>query len=264
MGQKMKNAPVYFVLMQVQYNPYLALDSYVATIQDRLRTHGFPDVQKAVINTFNLNIGSSIESPQPQVPVSQITHYQFIDIKRESSFTLAQNSLTYQTTQYDTFDTFSKTYLEVLTMINEVLNFGYVDRIGLRYLDAIKPNIGKSVSKYLAESMSGLFEKVDGSVSHSFSETVFKNENVNITARAILQNGPLGVPPDLIQQTLIFQEKFTSINGKHAVLDIDGSIVERSGTFDLTEIKNQMKEIHSQIDKTFKVMITQEALNEWA
>lgn len=40
MGEKMKNAPVYFAIAQARHNPVLRLGSYAADIQDRMRKVG--------------------------------------------------------------------------------------------------------------------------------------------------------------------------------------------------------------------------------
>ena len=56
MGKKMKNAPVYFVLAQVRFNPLLTLDSYVPAIQETLRKAGYADFSKLMMATVNFNL----------------------------------------------------------------------------------------------------------------------------------------------------------------------------------------------------------------
>jgi uncharacterized protein (TIGR04255 family) len=53
MRAKMKSAPVYYVIVQVRFNPILSLDTYAAQIQERLRKEGFPDAQRGFLATIN-------------------------------------------------------------------------------------------------------------------------------------------------------------------------------------------------------------------
>src|SRR2546430_1267022 len=113
MGRKMNNAPVYFAIVQARFNPILALDSYAPAIQDSLRRQ-FPDAQKGTLNTFNLALNPALDGGQSQVPVSRVTRYTFLNAGRTAGFILDQGTLSYQTTDYDVFETFSDTFLDVL------------------------------------------------------------------------------------------------------------------------------------------------------
>ena len=55
MGKKMKSAPVYFTIGQVQHNPLLNLGSYLPAIQERMRKAGYPDFKRAMQVQFDLS-----------------------------------------------------------------------------------------------------------------------------------------------------------------------------------------------------------------
>src|SRR4051794_20650875 len=101
MSRKMRHAPVYFAIMQVRFNPILALDSYAPPIQERLRKLGFPDAQKGVLATMSFNFPASADGSIPQVPVAQTARYTFSNMNRTSGFIMDQGALSYQTTEYD-------------------------------------------------------------------------------------------------------------------------------------------------------------------
>ena len=42
MGKKLTNAPVYYTVAQVQFNPVLDLDGYIPAIQSKMREAHFP------------------------------------------------------------------------------------------------------------------------------------------------------------------------------------------------------------------------------
>lgn len=262
MGQKMKQAPVYFTLVQARFNAILALDSYVSKIQDQLRVQGFPDTQKGVLATFNLNVGTPSEASPPQVPVSQVTRYTFGNMDKTAGFILDQGSLSFQTTNYDTFEIFSKTFLNGLKIVHEAVNLGYTDRIGVRYLDAVYPKEGEDLSEYLNEAVLGLYGRFDGDLVHAFSETLVRNGNVNVIARTIVQSGPIGFPPDLQPVGVLIAERFRALNGRHAILDTDGSH-DRRDTFDLHQIETHLSTVHSAVIKAFKATVTQRAVQTW-
>ena len=122
MGKKLRRAPVYFTLAQVRFNAVLALDSYVPKIQDQLRRQGYPDVKKGTLTTFNLNVGNPAEAGVPQVPISQTTRYTFSKIDKSEGFILDQAALSFQTTEYDTFDSFAEALIKGLEIVNEAVN----------------------------------------------------------------------------------------------------------------------------------------------
>jgi len=262
MGQKMRQAPVYFTLVQARFNAILALDSYVPKIQDRLRVQGFPDTQKGVLATFNLNVSSPGEAAPPQVPVSQVPRYIFGNINKTAGFILDPGSLSFQTTDYDIFENFSETFLNGLGIIHEVVSLGYTDRIGVRYLDAVYPKKDEDLSQYLTGTVLGLSGRLDGDLVHAFSETVVRNGSIKVIARTIVQNGPIGFPPDLQPMGLMVTEKFKALNGQHAILDTDGSH-DRRDAFDLRRIETLLSRVHAAVIKAFMATVTQRAIQTW-
>src|SRR5437868_6375387 len=132
--KKMIHAPVYFAIVQARFNPILALDSYAPQIQERFRKHGFPDAQKGVLATFNLNLAAPTEGSPPQVPVAQTARYTFCNMGRTAGYILDQGALSFQTTEYEVFDTFSDRFRQGLQGVHDAVDLSYTDRIGFRYL----------------------------------------------------------------------------------------------------------------------------------
>jgi uncharacterized protein (TIGR04255 family) len=261
-GQKLRQAPVYFTLAQVRFNPVLALDSYVPKIQDHLRRQGYPDAKKGMLATFNLNVDNRAEGGAPQVPVSQTMRYAFSTIAKTEGFILDPASLSYQTTEYGTFEDFAEKFLRGLEIVHQAISLSYTDRIGLRYLDAVYPKENEHLSEYLSEAVLGLYGRLDGSLVHAFSETVIKNDARTVVARTILQNGPIGFPPDLQPIELQLPERFQNLKGLHAILDTDGSRGHRD-IFDLNQIKAHLSEVHSVVIEAFKAIVTERAVQIW-
>lgn len=114
MGQKMKNAPVYFTIAQVRHNPVLRLGAYADDIQDRMRKVGYPDFKKGVSMAFSLmsQIGDE-QQPQPPV-VEKVERLMFFSTDSTKGFIVEQNALSFHTTEYDTFETFVDEFMKGL------------------------------------------------------------------------------------------------------------------------------------------------------
>ena len=265
MGRKMKAAPLYFTLAQVRFNPILSLEAYAAQIQERLRKVGFPDAQKSFLATINLNVNvqPATESSPQQLPMARTARFLFGNMERTSNFVLDQGALSFQTTEYDVFESFLADFLKGIEAVHEAVNLSYTDRMGMRYLDAVFPKPGEAVRDYLAASVLGLTEKIDDTIVHSFSETLVKRDNVNIRSRAIIQDGEMGFPPDLQPMTLKVGERFTQLRGRHAIIDTDGW-VEMREPFRLDRIREELTLIHDGIEKTFRASVTEKAWSAWA
>jgi uncharacterized protein (TIGR04255 family) len=262
MGTKMSHAPVYFTIAQVRFNPILTLDSYAPQIQETLRKEGFPDAQKGHLATINFSLSTPTESSAPQIPLAQTSRYIFCNMDRTSGFILDQGALSFQTTEYDVFETFSAKFLKGLQAVDQAINLTYTDRIGLRYLDAIFPKSAETLGDYLSGSMLGVTEKLQDTVVHAFSETLVKLETINVRSRVVIQDGEVRFPPDLQALMLNILERFRQLRGRHAIMDSDGWFDLRQA-FDLEHIREQLILVRGGIEKVFRASITENALKVW-
>jgi uncharacterized protein (TIGR04255 family) len=262
MGTKLKNAPVYFTVAQVRFNPILTLESYVPKIQEYLRKHKYPDARKNVLTTINLPTAASASESNPQVLAVPSPRFLFSNMERTSGFILDVNAVTFQTTRYDSFEKFSENFLLGLEAVHNEVKLDFVDRVGMRYLDAVFPRNGETLRDYIAESVLGIAEKLEGDLVYTFSETLVRKGGINILARAIVQNGPVGFPPDLLPNDFGLDEKFSKLHGLHATLDIDGSTDQRE-LFSKEMVQNRIHAIHGEIEKAFHATITKNAFEIW-
>lgn len=266
MGEKLKNAPVYFAIAQARHNTVLRLGSYAADIQDRMRKAGYPDFQKAVSMAFNLmpQIGEE-RHMQNQPRTEQVERLIFSSSDYSKGFIVEQNALSFQTTEYDTFETFTDEFAKGLGIIHECLTLAHSERVGLRYLDAIVPSNGEAgLCDYLVPGVLGLGSYLPNSVevSHSFTETHIRTAECVVLARTIIQAGPLGFPMDLQPMGVKIAERFQSVNGVHAIIDTDASIEGRH-TFDVDAIKAQLKTLRNGVGLAFDAIVTPSAIAEW-
>ncbi len=263
MSQKMNNAPVYFTIAQVRFNPILSLSPLIPAIQESFRKRKYPDFKKAILMTFNLALPGSA-NPESQMPTPQpMERYMFSDVGNTGNFLLDQSSLSIQATEYDVFEKFSDKFLESLEVINQsVGGLSYIERIGVRYLDAVRPKEGERLEHYLVPEVLGLNGKLTGQIHHVFSETQVADDEGTLTSRAVIEDGPIGFPPDLQMSGLSIAKPFSEYRGLHATLDNDAFYATRS-SFDLAETQRRLSILHDKVIAAFRSSVTPHALAAW-
>lgn len=265
MGEKLKNAPVYFTIAQVRHNPVLRLGAYAPDIQDRMRKAGYPDFKKGVAIALALTseVGDEAQAKSPEV--QRVERLMFFNTESTKGFIVEQNALSFHTTEYDTFGTFADEFMKGLGIVHECVTLAHTERIGLRYLDAIVPPGGaEGLADYLAPGVLGLSSRLpeDVRVSHSFAETHIQTGECAVLARTIIQAGRLGFPLDLQPIGVKIADRFQEINGVHAIVDTDASIEARH-TFDLDVIKAQLKTLRKGVGLAFDATVTPHAVAAW-
>lgn len=264
MGTKLSNAPVYYTVAQVQFNPVLDLDSYVPAIQSKMREAHFPDFKKEVFQRLDFPVLGTAQGQMIPPTMTTQARYLFGDIAGETAFLLEANALTLQTTAYDTFETFSALLMTALGVLHAVLRLDFVERIGLRYLDAIQPlKDGETLRDFLVSEVLGLSLRGHGQLQQSISETVVVTAAGQLVSRVIVRKGQIGLPMELSGVTLAIAPRFTQHQGVHAIVDTDASFVHREA-FEPSRVEARLTALHDEIDASFKATVTDHARASWA
>jgi uncharacterized protein (TIGR04255 family) len=260
MGQKMSNAPVYFTVAQVRFNPILNLDEFLPNIQDKMRTSGFPDFKQEIIQRIGIPFGAN----EPGQSAALAARYNvFGDMVGTTGFVLDNNALTLQTTAYETFESFSKLLLTGLGIVHKAIELNFIERVGLRYLDAVLPKENESVSDYLTPEVMGLSQKLTGQTLRAVSETVTTNRVGKLISRVIIQNGHVGLPPEMAALAPRIDPRFTALEGWYAIIDTD-AFREQREAFNLEKLETTLVTLHEEIEKSFNATVTPHALATWA
>lgn len=259
MGEKWSNPPVFYTLAQIKFNPIAQMDEYVPELQDRLRRIGYPDYQPE--HKIEVSIRKPA-SPQPDVRPQQLVRWNFMNIDRTEAYTLLPDALIFHSAMYAHFEDFSEKVLKGLSLVHEVIELAYIQRIGLRYLDAIVPADGDALDNYLNPSLLGLSIATSGELTHSFTETVSQVNRGTLVTRTVITEGGLAMPPDLFPMVLALPDRFGKLSGRIAVLDTD-YFVEHRNNFDLNSVKEQLLVSHKIVSDTFKSSVTEHAISNW-
>ncbi|AOE87976.1 TIGR04255 family protein [Pseudomonas sp. TCU-HL1] len=266
MGKKLKNAPVFFTIGQVQHNPLLSLGSYIPQIQERMRKAGYPGFERSAQMRLALQSVSDGTDENGPVPAFQkMDRFVFSDLNSTQGFILQPNAISFQTTVYDRFEGFYEQLEMGLSILNEVVGgLSFVERLGLRYLDAVAPQPEEDLGQYLVPQVLGLpFKMEEAMFSHSFTEAVLMAEGLGqVVARTVIQNGKLAFSPDLDPAPLKLQARFESIVGMHAIIDTDGFSIERR-PYEIDEVRSRMDALHELIGQCFNATVTDFARTAW-
>ena len=264
MGKKLTNAPVYYTVAQVRFNPVLDLDGYIPAIQSKMREAHFPDFKKEVFQQLVLPFVGAEQGQMAAPTVTPQSRYLFGDIDGRSLFLLETNAISFQTTNYDTFETFSGTLLKGLGILHAALRLDFVERIGLRYLDAVQPSKdGETLRQFLVPEVLGFALRGEGQLQHSVSETVVSTSAGQLVSRVLIRHGHIGLPVELVGLAPVIDLRFTQRESLHAIVDTDASIGHRDA-FELSNVAARLRLLHDEIVKSFDATVTDHARASWA
>ena len=259
MSFKLEQAPVFYTLAQVKFNPIAQISDDVPKLQNTLRLLGYPDFREELLTAIDVGC---LQKELPAIKSQQNTRWCFSNFDQTEGYLLTSDALIFHTTMYNSHEDFLKKIKVGLDLTHEALNLDYVDRIGLRYLNAVIPKDDKTLVDYLSPSLLGFSTLIKGALKHNFSEVMAATDQGTLVARAIIINDGLALPPDLSSRPLRIQPKFSPVSGKIATLDID-HFSERRFTFDTQLINNILLNLHATINATFKDSVTEYALKCW-
>lgn len=263
MSELMANAPVYYALAQVYFNPVPAMSKYVDSIQDDLRReyslYGDEDQTEFFIDVNNGDGG------KPEVRQNKVWFITKSD--KTCGFVLKTDSLTFHTTDYSTRDQFIPEMLKGLASVHKNVGLDHISRMGVRYLDAVWPNDSDSVEDYIVPGLHGA--KFDAEKIYSMNESVYSTklnipgaESTMIT-RLYQADSELGFPPDMVPKRLVLAERFrTGEVKKHAVIDTD-HYAKGQVEVDFAKLDESFRELHSVLKEVFESMTTPHAKAVW-
>jgi uncharacterized protein (TIGR04255 family) len=258
MSAPLKNPPVYFTVAQVRFNPILKLTDFLPSIQESFRHARFADFVKHASMGIKVNMQDGLPTPTPH----QQDRYAFGNAAKTHSFLLDEYSLTFQSTDYAHFESFSEEFLKCLERFHGIVQLDFIERVGLRYLDRVAPLAEDALARYLVPEALGLSTRLPGTAAHSFCETLTEVRPVKLLSRVVTQTGPVAFPPDLLPIGLEIAKRFQQQQGPHAILDNDGFFDGRE-SYSVDTVRKHLHTIHEVIRKAFRAITTDYAFKMW-
>ena len=133
--------PLVLVLCQVRFSPVRQMEQYIPAIQDVFRRNGFPIERAGKVQqvTFGPGDGAPVQVVEQQ-------RWEYRNREETWSIIVMQDSVIQQTTAYTRFEAFAeqlKLCVHTVLAESEQDRFGVVQRVGLRYVDVVRPRSGK-------------------------------------------------------------------------------------------------------------------------
>ncbi len=252
----LSKSPLSMVLCQVRFSKIRSMSSYVPLFQERARVEGYPVDCSAKIKEV-------VVSPTG-TEVTERDHWEFLDRDRTISIVLTEDFLTLSTTRYSTFEVFVCQLRSACKMLADTVQGLLMQRVGLRYVDAIRTKSGESFRNYVKAEFHGIAEP------HPFlNPTVrMKHETVGQTDFGLMivrlsQNHEGKVIPDDVG----FPNLKSMIEGVGdseliTLLDLDHFRKEED-ELSGERVEEWAWSLHDGLELVFRTVVTESALREW-
>ena len=259
------NQPLVLVLGQVRFSPVRQIGDYIPAIQEEFRRHGFPIERAGKVQQL-------IFGPAGGVPVQVVEEQRWEYRTRDETWSILvmQNCVVLQTTGYGRFEDFADKLLHAVGTVlskTEHDRLGVVQRVGLRYVDVVRPRDGEDFRFYLRPGFHGVADEVFRTGTHrlhveSTGRTSVGDVPGTLVVRVVQNDQGVSLPPDLVGSAPKLTPRGLS-EGLITLIDMDHYI---EGNFepDVGWVVARMYEMHDHIVETFHDhVVTEDAVTVW-
>jgi len=256
--------PLVLAIGQIRFSPVRKMAEYIRGIQEDLRRKGYPTEKHGFIRQLSFRSQDVLQTAEMEV-------WEYRTRNEDWSIFVSQDSIAVQTTEYTKFEDFADRMREAVSTVlskTESDRLGVVERVGLRYVDLVKPLPGESFRDYLRPGFHGLGEEPFALNSARLfvqctGRTDVSGETEGTLLVRISQNDQgADLPPDLIATAP--KRKVQHAPGELLTLiDMDHSV---TGSFnaDADWVVKIAVGLHDGIIETFhERVVTEKALEAW-
>ena len=259
MAEKLTNAPIFYMIGQLQFNPVLDMGDYIGPLQKRWRSR-YPDFSAQSLNQLQFQL--PVPGVNPNFKTVTAPKWHFKNTDQTSGIVLSTDSVVFHTTAYTTSEEFFSSLLDALRVINETVSLSYIESVSIRTLDAVVPDATHAMPFFLNQKVLGISSDLEGKLLHSFLEAVQVRQYGQLTTRIVVLPGKLGIPADLAPITLTLPIRFAGINGSHAIIDND-CVQKKRFHLDLPRTLESLRTVKKAVTEAFHISVTAEALQYW-
>jgi uncharacterized protein (TIGR04255 family) len=244
----LKRPPLIYVVGQVLFTEVVAIEKFVPDIQESLRHKGFPRFLRGQVQEIAFQ-------PDGSPKFSALDRFESLGI------VLQTKSVAIQTNSYSNYETFEEQIKTALMAVHRVVNISLSERIGLRYVNLVRLEIGEKWSDYLNPGLLGLdANSVGVSQWASRSELVGPTKLGNLAVRCSQSGQP--IPPDLVISGSLNNPPKLAPGEIVTTLDFD-HYVEKSSDFEVAAVVSTFEQLHEMLDVVFATAVTPQALLKW-
>jgi uncharacterized protein (TIGR04255 family) len=262
MHEKLRKSPLTYVLAQIKFNEFLKMDEQIPAIQEAIRDQ-FSEYKCQEIQSINIANGTY------KCDATKIWH--FVDNTFTSAIMVTNNSITFHTSCYISFEDMQNKLKNALIKFNEIIKNKLYIRIGLRYVNLIHNNIYRALNTELLGyplKDSNIFENTYLAKTETIQKTksgTIKVNAMHISSKDIINTDNLYISPDLSQGARFLSfahHKNKTPKKEYVMLDVD-HFNEVSGDFTAQQIIKQLNELHEGSFAAFRNAIKKETWDKW-
>ena len=255
---KLTQSPLVRVLCQVRFLPIASMrKTYIERIQDKLRLKGYPGYSSA--STQQIAFGPS--GPVTHKSERWLMH----DRTRTSVIGLTSDFVVLETAAYTSFDEFSQKLNQILSTLVEEVQQLVVQRVGLRYVNLVRPSKEKTWQSYLRPGMRGLdsADVLKEGTQLQLIQSVAKTQSGTVIVRIHQNRKGALLPPDLDADNLELNLSPPQPDELLTHVDLDHFSTEQFD-FNAERFSLIVQRLHDDLEHLFvKSVVTAEALQEW-
>jgi len=258
-SRKLAKAPLVHVITQVRFATVLSIGQSIAQIQERLKEMGFVRYQKSQIQNISYVPGSP-----PKVEAQE--RWDFTDRDRQTGIVLTQDFVALHTSKYETFDVFGELFGRAVQVVSTEAPVELAERMGIRYVDLIRPGKEESLEDYLRPGLLGFpFSELENEQIGDWalrSEAIVQTTQGTLIVRCTSASNDQFLPPDLMPPVLAYNIPRLEPDERAAILDTDHfAVVDKD--FKAEALLEQLDLLHQTASKVFRAAVTEYALKKW-
>ena len=238
------------------------MGEYIGAIQEDFRRHGFPIERSGKVQEFLLTASG--------IQTQEMARWEYRSKDEQWSVLVHQDSMVMQTTAYDRFEDFAEKLQRALDTVltkTEHDKLGVIQRIGLRYVNVIRPREGEDHRTYLREGFHGIPDAVFVPGTNrlhieSVGSTTAGPDGAKMIVRISQNDEGRELPPDLGISPPKFVKQ-AQAGETVTLLDLDHFV---EGTFEPNPkwVIEQAYDLHDHIIETFhEHVVTPAAIEVW-
>ena len=244
----LKNPPLLRVIAQVRFPTLLAVRSAdrVSGFQDAVRDR-YPYLEREDIAMLSVGPISV-----PDASHEAVVHWRFWDAQRKWRTTLNQDFLAIETTAYESRADFMANLGEVLRAFQTIFQPNSATRLGMRYIDQIKPPSVERITDLLIPEIVGTAKFFGKEAQHLITQLSVNASPGSLVARWGKLPKGMTVDPTVMQPT----------EEESWIIDLDLSETSET-TFDPEALIARVRTYAERIYTVFRWMVTDEFLREY-
>lgn len=243
------HAPLALVVLEVRHPATVRLSATHVESLQRAFGERLPIMRPE--QSTNFDIMASVQETT--------TYPRFLSSDLHTSVTVHSDSIAVETTAYEGWESFLQIVELALTARNEITPVVGIERVGLRYIDEIRPLLGEQIedwAPWVNESLLGprfLGDTLSASVVESRGIIALSPEaDFTVAMRYGVGEGQAVVStPNLRRRE--------ELNGTYFLIDIDASWQPQESdvaAYDTTELRSVLSRLHEPVRTLFEAVIT--------